>query len=320
MTETKPMASAAADERLVLPEGAEEGIVRAGRRNVRVTNLTKVFFPESGITKGELIQYYSDIAPILIPHLRDRAMVMKRYPNGIEEEHFFMKRTPSGAPPWVECCSIRHGSGNVIDFPMTQDRATLLWLINLGCVDLNPWYSRCDDINRPDFLNFDLDPVPPADFGTVREAALAVRETLEAVGAPTWVKTSGSKGVHIYVPIERDLKQKQVWSYAKRIANELAEAHPDLITAEYRIANRPPGRVLVDYNQNAWGRTLASVYSVRPRPGAPVSAPVTWQEVESGIEILDFTLRNLRERLDAVGDLWRKLLWQRGRFDLKGQL
>ena len=227
-----------------------------------------MFWPELGLTKGDLLQYYADVADVLLPHLRDRAMVMKRYPHGAAGEFFFMKRAPTPRPAWIETCSIDHGSGNVIDFPMIQDRAALLWVINLGCIDLNQWYARCDDVDRPDYLHFDLDPGDGATFERVLETALVVREALDALKMPSLVKTTGSKGLHVYVPIVRGPVQKEVWTFAKALAQELAARHPALITAEYRVAKRPRGRVLVDYNQNAWGRTLASIYSVRPRPEA----------------------------------------------------
>jgi bifunctional non-homologous end joining protein LigD len=199
---------------------------------------------------------------------------------------------------------------------MVQNRASLLWVINLGCIDLNQWYARCDDVNQPDYVHFDLDPGPGASFDQVRETALAVHQALDTLAMSSLVKTTGSKGLHIYVPIVRGPGQKQVWHFAKALARELAARHPQLMTAEYRVAKRPPGRVLVDYNQNAWGRTLASVYSVRPRPEASVSAPVTWREVERGIRIEDFTIRNMAARIAKHGDLWKPLLQVRGRTDL----
>jgi bifunctional non-homologous end joining protein LigD len=309
-----------AGEPLVIPRGRNELRVRAGRRTVKLTNLKKVFFPEAGITKGDLLAYYAAVADALLPHLRDRAMVMKRYPNGIRGKFFFMKRTPAGAPEWVERCSIEHASASVIEFPVIQDLASLLWVVNLGCIDLNPWYARCDDVDRPDFLHFDLDPVPPAPFERVREVALLIREALVKLGARPHVKTTGSKGLHVYVPIVREPVQKEVWRFAKALARTLERQAPELVTAEYRVAKRPAGRVLVDYNQNAWGRTLASVYSVRPREGAYVSAPVTWEEVEQGVTIEEFDLRNLPARLRERGDLWRPLLHRRGRFDLRPHL
>jgi len=285
-------------------------------REVRLTNLSKVFWPNLGITKRDLLQYYADISSYLLPHLADRAMVMKRYPNGAAGDFFFMKRAPSPRPDWIQTCRIRHGSGNVIDFPIVQDRASLLWLVNLGCIDLNPWYARCDDVNRPDFLHFDLDPVPHARFDRVLEAALLVRRGLDGLGMPSYAKTTGSKGIHVYVPIVRGPTQKEVWSFAKRFAFALTAQRPKLLTAEYRVAKRPPNRVLVDYNQNAWGRTLASVYSVRPHPKAAVSTPVTWEEVESGVRMEDFRIDNVRERMSKLGDLWKPLLAKRGRVRL----
>jgi bifunctional non-homologous end joining protein LigD len=227
-----------------------------------------------------------------------------------------MKRAPAPRPPWIEICSIDHGSKGVIDFPMIQDRAALMWVINLGCIDLNQWYATCDDPDRPDYLHFDLDPGAGAGFDRVLETALVVREALDTLKMPSLVKTTGSKGLHVYVPIVRGPEQKQVWTFAKALAQELASRHRALITAEYRVANRPHGRVLVDYNQNRWGSTLASIYSPRPRPEASVSTPVTWKEVERGIRIEDFTVMNVPARVAKLGDLWEPLLAKRGRLDL----
>ncbi len=314
---TKAKRRSAKRGQVAVPADVKNAEFAVGDRSVALTNLDKVFWPDLGITKGDLLRYYADMAAVLQPHLANRAMVMKRYPNGIAGEFFFMKRAPSPRPAWIELCSISHRSGNVIDFPIIQDLASLMWVVNLGCIDLNPWYARCDDVDRPDYLHFDLDPVPGADFARVRETALVVREALSARKMPAYVKTTGSKGLHVYVPIVRGPKQKQVWTFAKALAQELARRHPKLITAEYRVAERPRGRVLVDYNQNAWGRTLASIYSVRPKPQATVSAPVTWEEVERGIQINDFRLDNMRERVKKVGDLWKPLLAARGRFRLE---
>ena len=243
-------------------------------------------------------------------------MVMKRYPHGAAGEFFFMKRAPTPRPPWIEICSIDHGSKGLIDFPMIQDRAALLWVVNLGCIDLNQWYATCDDVDRPDYLHFDLDPGPGAAFDRVRETAMIVKQALDILKMPSVVKTTGSKGLHVYAPIVRGPDQKQVWTFAKALAFELAARNPALITAEYRVANRPKGRVLVDYNQNRWGSTLASVYSVRPRAEASVSTPVTWREVERGVRIEDFTMLNVPKRIEKVGDLWKPLLSTRGRFNL----
>jgi bifunctional non-homologous end joining protein LigD len=302
-----------------IPRDREAAVVHPDGKNVALTNLSKPFWPELGITKGDLLQYYADVAPFLVPYMEGRAQVMKRYPNGAHSEFFYMKRTPSNAPPWLRTCSIEHGSGSVIAFPMIDDLASLLWLINLGCIDLNEWYSRCDDTDRPDYLHFDLDPVKGGgtSFATVRKAALYVHEALEDLGIPGYAKTSGSAGIHVYVPIERGPMQKEVWTFAKAFAQTMERLHPDVVTAEYRIAKRPAGRVLVDYNQNAWGKTLASVYSVRARPRATVSTPITWDEVEAGCEIEDFRLDNVRERLVRVGDLWAPMKQKTGRLRLE---
>jgi bifunctional non-homologous end joining protein LigD len=302
---------------LKLPKDRNSFEVDVAGRIVRLTNLQKLFWPHLRITKRQLIQYYIDVAPFLLPHLKDRAMVMKRYPNGASGEFFFMKRTPKPRPAWLEICNIEHSSGNVIDFPMIQDLASLMWVINLGCIDLNQWYARCDDVDRPDYLHFDLDPVPGATFETVIEAALLVREALDSIKLPNYAKTTGSKGIHIYVPIQRGPTQKQVWSFAKELALAVASHSPKLLTAIYQVSKRPKGRVLVDYNQNAWGRTLASIYSIRPHPRATVSTPVKWKELERGVAIEDFRIDNVPARVRRLGDLWKPLLDKKGRFRLE---
>jgi bifunctional non-homologous end joining protein LigD len=291
--------------------------VKVNGKSVTLTNLQKVFWPEDHLTKGALLQYYADISHVLLPHLENRAMVMKRYPDGAYGKFFFQKRAPDPRPKWIPICEIQHPSANLVDFPVIQDLAGLLWVVNLGCIDLNPWYARCDDVDRPDFLHFDLDPTPGAQFKQVLEVALVVRDALAKLKIPSYPKTTGSRGVHIYIPILRGPLQKEVWTFAKTLAKELESRHPDIITAEYRIAKRPDRRVNVDYNQNAWGRTLASVYSVRPKPHATVSAPVTWEEVEHGFQMEDFRLANMADRVKRVGDLYRPLLLQKGRVKLE---
>jgi len=303
-----------------IPRDREDAEIAAGGKRVRITNLTKVFWPALGVTKGDLLRYYAGVSRWLLPHIAGRAMVMKRYPHGASGDFFFMKRAPQPRPEWVRTCAIGHASGNVIDFPVVDDLATLLWVVNLGCIDLNPWYARCDDVDRPDWLHFDLDPVKGGSFTQVRETALAVKGALASLGMPVYAKTTGSRGIHVYVPIVRGPTQKEVWGFAKRFAQEMESRYPKLATAEYRIAKRPARRVLVDYNQNAWGRTLASIYSVRPSPRAAVSTPVTWEEVERDIAIDDFRIDNVLARIEERGDLWAELLEKKGRFSLEGFL
>jgi bifunctional non-homologous end joining protein LigD len=297
-----------------IPASGSAKVIVDGK-SVQLTNLDKPFWPELGITKGGLIQYYADVAPLLLPHVRDRAMVMKRYPHGAAGEFFFMKRAPSPRPDWIAICRIPHDSGNVIDFPMINDVPSLLWVINLGCIDLNQWYATCDDVDRPDYLHFDLDP-GSATWDQVLESARIVRDALDTLKMRAYAKTTGSKGIHVYVPIVRGPAQKDVWTFAKALAQALASRHPQLMTSEYKVAKRPKGRVLVDYNQNAWGRTLASVYSVRPHPRACVSTPITWQEVDDGVRIEDFRLDSVRARFKKTGDLFKPLLLKSGRVDL----
>jgi bifunctional non-homologous end joining protein LigD len=303
--------------RIAIPQKGTHTLTVNGR-DVRLTNLDKIFWQDERITKGRLIQYYADVARVLLPHIRDRAMVMKRYPHGASGEFFFMKRAPMPRPDWIRTCSIDHGSKGIIDFPVIDDVPALLWVINLGCIDLNQWYATCDDVDRPDYVHFDLDPGPGALWENVLESGLIVREALDTLKMPALVKTTGSRGLHIYVPIVRGPVQKDVWTFAKALAVELASRNPKLMTSEYKVAKRPHGRVLVDYNQNAWGRTLASIYSVRPKPGATVSIPVTWREVEKGVRIEDFRIDNVPARIAKVGDLWKPLLHKRGRVDLRG--
>jgi bifunctional non-homologous end joining protein LigD len=300
--------------RIELPSDKNDVTLKFGEQLVNLTNLHKPFWKKLGITKRDLLQYYTDMSPWLLPHLAGRAMVMKRYPNGAEGDYFYMKRAPEPRPEWIEICPIEHDEG-MVNYPIVQDLPSLLWLINLGCIDLNPWYARCDDIDRPDFLHFDLDPGPGSNFKQIREVALHLRDMLEPLRMPTYPKTTGSKGIHVYIPIVHGPTQKEVWTFAKAIAVEMEARHPKLVTAEYRKVNRPHARVLVDYNQNAWGRTLASIYSVRPTPRASVSVPVTWEEIEEGVEIDDFRIDNAVERVEEVGDLWKPVLGKK-RFDL----
>jgi len=301
---------------IVIPTRVDNAILKVDGREVRLTNLRKAFWPELGITKGALIQYYADVAPVLLPHIRDRAMVMRRYPNGAAGASFFMKEAPSPRPPWIRICAIDHGDGKVVNFPVIDDRASLLWLINLGCIDLNQWYARCDDVHRPDYLHFDLDPGEGATFEQASECGLIVRDALTTLGMKPYVKTTGSRGLHVYVALKRGPLQDVVHTFAKALATELASRNPKLMTVGYRVAARPKGRVVVDYKQNAWGQTLASIYSVRPKPRAMVSTPVTWKELEKGVRLEDFRIDNVRQRITKLGDLWKPLLSAKERTNL----
>jgi len=301
---------------IVIPTRVDNAILKVDGREVRLTNLRKLFWPDLGITKGALIQYYADVAAVLLPHIRDRAMVMRRYPNGAAGASFFMKEAPAPRPAWIRICAIDHGDGKVVNFPVIDDRPSLLWLINLGCIDLNQWYARCDDVHRPDFLHFDLDPGEGTTFEQACECSLIVRDALTSLGMKPYVKTTGSRGLHVYVALKRGPLQETVHSFAKALATELTSRNPRLMTVGYRVSARPKGRVVVDYKQNAWGQTLASIYSVRPKPLATVSTPVAWKEVEKGIRLEDFRIDNVRQRIAKLGDLWKPLLAAKERTNL----
>ena len=290
--------------------------IEAAGREVVISNPGKVFFPRTGYTKLDLVNYYLAVADGAVRGIYNRPIVLKRYVNGADAEPFFQKRAPETHPDWIETVELKFPSGRTAHEVVASDAAQLLWTINLGCIDLNPWYARCDDWDRPDFLHFDLDPGPGADFEKVRQVSLYVRDILARLAMPSYAKTTGSKGIHVYIPIVRGPLQKDVWTFAKAIAIQLEEMYPDVITAEYRKVKRPYGRVLVDYNQNAWGRTLASIYSIRPTPVASVSTPVTWDEIEDGVRIEDFRIDNVLNRVREVGDLWKPVLAKK-RFDLR---
>ena len=301
---------------ITIPTQVDNAILKVDGRDVRLTNLRKPFWPELGITKGALIQYYADVATVLLPHIKDRAMVMRRYPNGAAGASFFMKEAPSPRPAWIRICAVDHGDGKVVNFPVIDDRPSLLWVINLGCIDLNQWYARCDDVHRPDYLHFDLDPGDGTTFEQASECGLIVRDALTTLGMKPYVKTTGSRGLHVYVALKRGPLQEVVHTFAKALATELAARNPKLMTVGYRVAARPKGRVVVDYKQNAWGQTLASIYSVRPKPLATVSTPVTWKELEKGVRLEDFRMENVRQRIAKVGDLWKPLLAAKERTNL----
>ena len=234
-------ATSATTSTLRIPAG-KDALVAIGDREVKLTNLDKPFWPALGIAKRDLLQYYADVSPVLLPHLADRAMVMKRYPDGADGEPFFMKRAPSPRPAWIETCAITHGSGSVIDFPMIQDLASLLWVVNLGCIDLNPWYARCDDVDRPDYLHFDLDPVPGGDATPQVRRDRAARPRRPAA-ASAWrrsSKTTGSRGLHVYVAIVRGPTQKQVWTL--RQALRVRPRRPATRRRHRRVPDRQAAR------------------------------------------------------------------------------
>jgi bifunctional non-homologous end joining protein LigD len=217
-----------------IPNDVKDITLQVRGKELALTNLSKVFWTEDGITKANLLQYYAAIASYLLPHLESRAMVLKRYPDGASGKFFFQKHAPASRPGWIPICEILHPSANLVDFPVINDLAGLLRAVNLGCIDLNPWYARCDDVDRPDYLHFDLDPTPGADFALVREAALVLRDELDALRIKSYPKTTGSRGIHIYIPIVRGPLQKEVWTFAKAFSLSATQKYPKILTSEYR--------------------------------------------------------------------------------------
>jgi bifunctional non-homologous end joining protein LigD len=285
--------------------------IRRGKRVLRLSNLDKVFFPEDGTTKGDLLAYYRDIAEFVLPHLRKRPFTMKRFPDGIEGKSFFQKDAPKHMPDWIPKVEYRSTSRatrekRTIAYPLVNDDLALLWMVNMGCVDLNTWYSRVDKPDRPDFCLFDLDPSEGSGFAECVEVALRIKELLDALGLEGYPKTSGSDGIHVLVPVTRRHTYADTRHFAEVVAGTLARLHPKLVTTEWSKAKRRG--VLVDANQNGEGKTIASVYSVRPHPGGPVSTPLRWGEVVDGLDPRDFTMDVVLDRVRRDGDLFAPVL------------
>jgi bifunctional non-homologous end joining protein LigD len=286
--------------------------IRKGRRLLRLSNLDKPFWPEEGITKGDLLAYYRAIAPVVVPHLRDRPFTMKRFPDGWKGKFFFQKDAPVHMPDWIPTREFTVTTRDSprqrrkIKAPLVQDELGLLWMVNMGCIDLNTWYSRVDKPERPDFVLFDLDPSPDVGFAQVVEVALLVRETLGALGLEGFPKTSGADGMHVLVPIERRSTYDDSRRFAEIVAGALARAHQGLVTTEWVKAKRRG--VLIDANQNGEGKTIASAYSVRPKEGAPVSTPLRWDEVNEDLDPAVFTMEAVLARVEREGDLFEPVL------------
>src|SRR5918995_4186572 len=278
-------------------------------RRVRLTNPDRVLFPDDGITKGDLFAYYDAVAPVLVPHLRDRPFTMKRYREGLAGEGFFQKQAPKGMPAWIVTRQFRTfpraGGSRRVDFPLVNSHEALLWMVQMHCIDMNAWYSRVDKPHRPDFVVFDLDP-PEGGFALAVRVAHLVREALEGLQLRSYVKTSGADGIHVLVPITRRSTFEQTYEFAERVSRLLEQRHPGLVTTEW-LKHKRSG-VLVDHRQNGHGKTIASAYSVRPKPGAPVSTPLEWDELHEDVRPRDFTMAGVLERVEARGDLFRGVL------------
>jgi DNA ligase D len=283
--------------------------VLVGGHEVPISNSEKVFFPASGLTKGDVVAYYLDVAGCALPHLRRRPFHMKRFPNGIEGEFFHQKRVPAKHPAFVDEVPVSFPSGHSTVFAIVDNAAALAWVANLGCIELHTWHSRVPEIERPDYLLIDLDPSAEGQWPFVREIALVVRDVMDELGLPSFPKTSGATGLHILAPIRPELRFPEVRRFAKALAEEVERRIGDqkVATTTWRVADRIG--VFVDFGQNARDRTIACAYSIRPVPDARVSAPLRWDEV-AGVDPAAFTVETMRARIAAVGDpthgMWRR--------------
>jgi bifunctional non-homologous end joining protein LigD len=278
---------------------------------VELSSPDRVLYPDDGVTKGDLFSYYDRIAPVLVPHLRDRPFTLKRYPHGITGDVYFQKQVPRGAPAWIPTRQFtthpRGGGSRQVDFALVNSREALLWMVQMNCVDMNAWYSRVDKPHRPDYVVFDLDPPDePRGFEQAIEVAQLIGRLLDEVGLPGYVKTSGADGIHVLAPIERRATFEQTYAFAEAASRLLEARHPGLVTTEW--LKRKRSGVLVDHRQNGWGKTIASVYSVRPKPGAPVSTPLRWDELTRDVRPRQFTMEVVLERVAERGDLFAPVL------------
>jgi bifunctional non-homologous end joining protein LigD len=280
---------------------------------VKLSSADRVLFPDDGVTKGDLFEYYDRIADAIVPHLEDRPFTMKRWREGIAAESFFQKQAPKGIPDWIPTREFRtwprggKGESRLVDFPLVNGREALLWMVQMHCIDMNAWYSRIDKPDRPDFVLFDLD--PPEEEGAFAlcvRVAHSVRAALEELGLESYVKTSGADGIHVVVPIVRRSSFEETYEFAELLSRKLEVEHPGEVTTEWLKKKR--SGVLVDHRQNGWGKTIASVYSVRPKPGAPVSTPLHWDELTEDISARDFSMQVALDRVQQHGDLFEPVL------------
>jgi bifunctional non-homologous end joining protein LigD len=281
----------------------------AEAKTVKLSSPDRVLYPEDGITKGDVFEYYKQVGPTVVPHLRDRPFTMKRYPHGITGEVFFQKQAPRGIPDWIPTRQFRtwprEGGSRLVDFPLINSPEAVLWVVQMNCIDMNAWYSRVDKPDRPDFVLFDLDP-PDGGFELAIEVAHLIRELLDELELPGYVKTSGADGIHVVAPITRRSTFKQTYDFAEKASRLLEQRHPGKVTTEWLKKKREG--VLVDHRQNGHGKTIASVYSVRPKPGAPVSTPLHWEELTPTVRPRDFGMKEALQRIEEHGDLYASVL------------
>jgi bifunctional non-homologous end joining protein LigD len=292
-----------------MPRSGRDGRGGGSSPKVRLSSGERVIFPDDGLTKADLFAYYDAVADVLVPHLRDRPFTMKRYREGIAGQAFFQKQAPKGMPSWIPTRQFptrtREGRSRLVDFPLVNSRDALLWMVQMHCIDMNAWYSRVDRPEHPDYVVFDVDP-PDGEFALGVRAARLIGDLMRELDLRAYAKTSGADGMHVFVPIERRHTFEQTHGFAESVSRLLEARHPGVVTAEWLKAKRRGA--LIDYHQNGAGRTTASVYSVRPKPGATVSAPLRWEELEDGLDRREFTMEVALRRVEQEGDLFEPVL------------
>ncbi len=283
--------------------------ITLNRHKVKLTNQNKIYFPKDGVTKGEIIDYYQSVADYILPHLKNRPLSLNRFPNGIDHQGFYQKDASDNIPEWIKTTEVYSESNDkYIDYIYCNDKATLAYLNNLGCIDLNPWNSSLPDLDHPDFMVLDLDPSKKNSFDDVIETALQVNEVLNFIKIKGYCKTSGSTGIHVYIPMGGKYDFDQVKDFAHILMKQVNEKLPKITTLERSLQKRDDKKIYLDYLQNRTGQTLASVYSIRPKDGASVSMPLEWDEVKKGLKPTDFNIENALERIKAKGDLFKPVL------------
>lgn len=279
------------------------------KKEAELTHLDKIYWPDENITKGELLEYYSHIAPYILPYLKDRPLSLKRNPNGIKDKGFFHKDAGDIAPDWVKTKKIHaESTDKMVDYLVCNDLQSLLFIANLGCIEMNPWNSTINKLDNPDYIVMDIDPSPKNTFEQVVDVAQAIKEILDEIDVKGYCKTSGSRGLHVYIPFNKKYTYDESRDFAQILAGMVTEKLPDTTTLERSLSKRKKNHIYVDYLQNRIGQTLASAYSARPKPGATVSAPLEWSEVKHGLKIQDFTIKNMMKRVEEKGDLFEGVL------------
>lgn len=279
------------------------------KNKLELTNLQKLYWPDEKITKGDLINYYETVAPLILPYLKDRPLSLKRNPNGILDKGFYHKDAGNIAPAWMKTANIHsEPTDKTVHYLVCNNVKSLLFIANLGCIEMNPWNSTTQKLDAPDYLVMDLDPSDKNTFDEVIDTALVIKEILDKAGITGFCKTSGSTGLHIYIPCKKKYGYDEVREFAKLIATLAQEQLPETTTMERSLAKRKKYHVYIDYLQNSRGQTLASAYSARPKPGATVSAPLEWKEVKKGLQLSDFTIKTIHKRTRKKGDLFEGVL------------